>query len=259
MKLSFQLFGVNLKESEASSLLNANDSSNELTVCLEDHLDTNLLDAKKLFNLSIETQQPALAALAAKLAIKAPGVTIKRSRKRPRASLENQQVSKLTAEEGIEKFATNKTLSSVGAVMVLLSLASVEENSITLRAVASDQVNWLFDNGVDRRSSVFNGFKRMNGFFHPLVAKPEKGLVTYHSSPIYNALREGSSQLVKAGFVTATAETQFGSEEKNLSGTQKMLRRKVYRFELTESGKEMINLWRDAEEFVLGYWNQRIN
>jgi len=43
-----------------------------ITIDLATVLDRDVLDAKKLFNLSIEKQRPELATLAAKLAIQKP-------------------------------------------------------------------------------------------------------------------------------------------------------------------------------------------
>ena len=71
----------------------------------------------------------------------------------------------------------------------------------------------------------------------PFVAKPQKGLITYHSSPVYGALRDGTAYLKQTGFIKVEDSVEFGSADKKLKGTENHLQRKVYRLELTESGQ----------------------
>lgn len=234
-----------------------------ITVDLSSYLGGEMLDSNKLFNLSIETAQPALATLAAKIAIQKPPIQQKviqlrkkSKTKGKRNKLSEAPVSKVSVDKAIEKLLTNKTLTNVGAVMVLISLT--KRNNITLRQCATDQVNSLWLQDIDSRSTVFNGFDRVAGIFQPFVAKAQKGLITYHSSPVYNAMREGSKLLVRMGMVKATAEVQFGSTEKSLEGNMKTLRRTVYRFSLTDTGKKMLKNWDDADNFVFSYWNGRV-
>jgi len=258
MKLNFELCGVQLKEAEATSLLNIDETTRSLTVDLADHVDIALLDAKKLFSLSIEKQKPELAALAAKLAIKVPNAKIAK-KKQPveRTAIPDLEVNALTIDEGIEKLCSEKTLCSAGAAMILKS-CSMRDNE-TLRQIAVDHVNKLWIKDINPRSTVFNGFKKVNGLYMPFIARASKGTITYHSSPLYNSVREGASFLVKSGFVKAVAEVEFGSEQKELKGSETLLRRKVYRFTLTDAGRELINSWGDAEDFIFNYWNDRLN
>ena len=69
MQVKFEIAGIQLKESEAKTLLSIGSEAPTVTVDLMDHVDTKLLDSSKLFSLSIEKKHPELATLAAKLAI----------------------------------------------------------------------------------------------------------------------------------------------------------------------------------------------
>ena len=72
MQVKFEIAGIQLKESEAKTLLSIGNEMPTVTVDLMDHVDSKLLDSSKLFNLSIEKKHPELASLAAKLAITTP-------------------------------------------------------------------------------------------------------------------------------------------------------------------------------------------
>ena len=260
MKFKFELNGLALKAEEAKSLMQASSSDRSLTIDLSNHIDEDLLDAKKLFSLSIEKGQLELATIAARLAMEPVKVKVskKRGRRGPKqTSIPTLAVEKLTVEEGIENIATKKTLSSVGAVMLLIALS--RKDALTLREVATDQVNHMCLKRVNSRSTLFNGFTCVHGLYQPVVAKATKGIVTYHGSPSYNAIREGAALLIKGGFATGSSEVQYNSDSKSKSVKQTQLCRTVYKFSLTKTGKQMIGVWSDAEDFVFGYWNNRVN
>ena len=254
MQVKFEIAGIQLKDSEAKTLLSLGNESPTLTVDLMEHVDGKLLDSGKLFNLSIEKKHPELVALAAKIAITGP---VSRVKKQPRGrhTISNLEVTKISLDQALEELCNYKSLKCVGAAMVLKSLSNAR--SMTIRDIAVQQVNDLWDKDVDAQSSLFNGFKRVNGEFAPFVAQPQKGLMTYHSSPIYGALREGTAWLKKTGFIEVKSETQFGSVDKKLKGTEKHLQRKVYQLQLSESGGVLADTWGDLDEFILNFWNTR--
>ena len=130
---------------------------------------------------------------------------------------------------------------------------------ITLKDIAIIQVNRAWNKGVSEESSIFKGFKDDGKSIMPVVAKAQKGLVTYHGSPIYNSLRDGLKYLVKNGMALAVAKTSWGSNDKELTGSQTLLRRTVYEVSLTEKGKELVQLWGDISKFVLSYWENRLS
>ena len=102
MNVKFQIAGIDLKESEAKTLLTLDNQTSTLSVDLVDHLDTDLLDFKNLFKLSIEKKNPDLAALAAKLAISHPEIKIKsKSRENPTSEHGNLASDKISLESAL--------------------------------------------------------------------------------------------------------------------------------------------------------------
>jgi len=85
MNLQFALGDTVLDKSEVSSLLTATGQDTTFHIDIAKHIDVKTLDAQKLFTLSVEKKDPALAALASKLAIS--GFKAKRSYKRSEANV----------------------------------------------------------------------------------------------------------------------------------------------------------------------------
>jgi hypothetical protein len=254
MQVKFEIAGIQLKESEAKTLLSIGSEAPTVTVDLMDHVDTKLLDSSKLFSLSIEKKHPELATLAAKLAITSPSIK-KRKQNRGRHTISQMEVKKITLDQALEELCTYKSLKNVGAAMIVHSLSFGK--ACTIREIAVNQVNDLWDRDVEAQSELFAGFKRVQGQFMPFVAKPQKGLLTYHSSPVYGALREGTAYLKQSGFIKVEEQIEFGSADKELKGTENHLQRKVYRLELTESGQVLADTWADVDQFILNFWNTR--
>ena len=254
MQVKFEIAGIQLKESEAKTLLSIGSEAPTVTVDLMDHVDTKLLDSSKLFSLSIEKKHPELATLAAKLAITSPSIK-KRKQNRGRHTISQMEVKKITLDQALEELCTYKSLKNVGAAMIVHSLSFGK--ACTIREIAVNQVNDLWDRDVEAQSELFAGFKRVQGQFMPFVAKPQKGLLTYHSSPVYGALREGTAYLKQTGFIKVEEQIEFGSADKELKGTENHLQRKVYRLELTESGQVLADTWADVDQFILNFWNTR--
>tara|TARA_R100000406_G_scaffold43042_1_gene28755 strand:- start:1722 stop:2579 length:858 start_codon:yes stop_codon:yes gene_type:complete len=255
MQVKFEIAGIQLKESEAKTLLSIGNEMPTVTVDLMDHVDSKLLDSSKLFNLSIEKKHPELASLAAKLAITTPELSKKKKQPRNRHTISKLAVKKISLDEALDQLCNYRSLKNVGAAMVIHSL--VNGKCLTIREIAVKQVNDLWNQDVDVQSEIFSGFKRVQGEFKPFVAKPQKGLLTYHSSPVYGALRDGTAFLKQTGFVKVEESVEYGSADKKLTGTENHLQRKVYRLELTEAGDVLADTWGDLDEFILKFWNSR--
>jgi hypothetical protein len=75
---------------------------------------------------------------------------------------------------------------------------------------------------------------------------------------MYTALRDGLAYLAKTGLATTTKTIEFGSKEKDLEGHAHLLRRAVYKVELTEAGLDVVDLWEDISDYVTRRWSQRI-
>ena len=160
MQVKFEIAGVQLKESEAKTLLSIGSEMPIVTVDLMDHVDSKLLDSSKLFNLSIEKKHPELASLAAKLAITAPSIK-KRKQARGRHTISQMEVKKISLDQALEELCSFKSLKNVGAAMIVHSL--VNRKRLTIREIAVSQVNGLWDRDVDAQSELFAGFKRVLG------------------------------------------------------------------------------------------------
>jgi hypothetical protein len=254
MQVKFEIAGVQLKDSEAKTLLSIGSEMPVVTVDLMDHVDSRLLDSSKLFNLSIEKKHPELASLAAKLAITSPSIK-KRKQPRGRHTISQMEVKKISLDQALDELCSFKSLKNVGAAMIIHCLST--RKRMTIREIAVTQVNGLWDRDVNAQSELFAGFKRVQGEFMPFVAKPQKGLLTYHSSPVYTALREGTAYLKQTGFAKVEEQVEFGSVDKELKGTETHLQRKVYRLELTEAGDVLADTWADVDKFILKFWNSR--
>ena len=255
MQVKFEIAGIQLKESEAKTLLSIGNEMPTVTVDLMDHVDSKLLDSSKLFNLSIEKKHPELASLAAKLAITTPELSKKKKQPRNRHTISKLAVKKISLDEALDQLCNYRSLKNVGAAMIIHSL--VNGKCLTIREIAVKQVNDLWNQDVDVQSEIFSGFKRVQGEFKPFVAKPQKGLLTYHSSPVYGALRDGTAFLKQTGFIKVEESVEYGSADKKLTGTENHLQRKVYRLELTEAGNVLADTWGDLDEFILKFWNSR--
>lgn len=262
MKLLFKVGETSLDSTEASALINAASESNEVIVDLADHVDFSKLDASKLFALSVESKNPKLASLAAKVAIE--GFPQQKSRK-PRAPMmritqiqqnKNQFVSN---EQAIEELCSQKSLKSIGAAMILNALK--KGNRMTLRQIAVNAVNELaFRGEVSADSACFRGFAQdADGNLKPILVKAgESKAEAYHASPMYVALREGLTQLATWGMVETHETTEFGSKERELDANANLLRRVVYQVELTDSGLKTAKLWSDVTDFISRRWSERV-
>lgn len=260
MDVQFKLNGVSLDHSEAEMLL-ATQKSKFDNGCLEldigKYFKVDKINAKTLFALSIEKQRPELAALAAKIAINKPGNKSK-TRKRTRGVKRINDVEAKTTDidECLDYLLTQRKLGCIGAAMVLET--ANEQSPITLKDIAVLQVNKCWDKGMNERSAIFRGFFDNGEAFEPYVTKAEKGLVTFHSSPLYNALRDGLKYLINHGLAEAKAETSWGSDTKQLEGSAAELRRVVYEVNLTKKGEELVNRWNDISLFIYSYWESRL-
>ena len=139
--------------------------------------------------------------------------------------------------------------------MILESLSGGK--NMTLRDIAYEQVNLAWDKGLPEKCSIFRGFVDNGEEMAPVIAKPAKGTVTYHSSSVYNALREGLKYLAQQGMAKAIAKTSWGSDDKKLRGSETLLRRTVYEVQLTDKGKDLAGTWGDIDDFIFSFWQDR--
>lgn len=258
MNLEFTIGDMLLDKSEVAALFSVAEKPALISVDITKHVDRNLIDAKKLFNLSIEQKSPQLASLAAKLAIHKPTTRRSYSRKGS-SSIANQIVEPLTVDETLNTLLSARSLRYAGAASILFSCRA-KGNGITLRQVAVKMVN-LLDRKykLNPESGCFRGFRQDDmGIWHTQSQEPGVPRTEcYHASPMYTALRDGLAFLVKAGLVTMQEQITFGSEDKDLTDQAKLLRRKVYAVSLTQTGTQVADMWEDLTDYIANFWSSR--
>lgn len=262
MKFLFKVGDTTLESTEADALFKAASNTNEVIIDLADHVDFSKLDASKLFAMSVESKNPKLASLAAKMAIEGfPGQKVRKKRS-PMVRITQIQQNKnllITSDEAIAELCSQSSLRALGAAMILNALK--KGNQMTLRQIAVAAVNDLaFRGEVSADSACFRGFAQdADGNLKPILVKAgESKASAYHASPMYVALREGLTQLAEWGMAETHETTEFGSKERKLEGNSNLLRRVVYQVELTESGVKTAKLWSDVNDFITRRWSSRV-
>ena len=262
MKLLFKVGETCLDNNEADALIKAAANTNEVVIDLADHVDFSKLDASKLFALSVESKNPKLASLAAKVAIEGFPQAKERKKRAPMVRITQLQQDKriaISSDQAIMELCSQDSLKALGAAMILNSLH--KSDKLTLRQIAVSTVNELaFRGEVSADSSCFRGFARdSDGNLKPILVKAgESKAEAYHASPVYVALREGLTQLGQWGMVETHETTEFGSKDRRLDGNSNLLRRVVYQVELTEEGKATAKLWNDVNDFIARGWSKRV-
>lgn len=262
MKLLFKVGETSLDNNEADALIKAASDTNEVVIDLADHVDFSRLDASKLFALSVESKNPKLASLAAKVAIEGIPQAKERKKRAPMVRItqiqQDRRVS-ISSDQAIMELCSQSSLKALGAAMILNALN--KSSKMTLRQIAVGTVNELaFRGEVSADSACFRGFaKDPDGNLKPILVKAgESKAEAYHASPMYVSLREGLTQLAEWGMVETHETTEFGSKERNLEGNSNLLRRVVYQVELTEQGKNTAKLWSDVNDFIARRWSMRV-
>jgi hypothetical protein len=263
MNFEFTLHGVDISKSELGVMLEVTGVKPVIKIEAERYLPNKLIDASKLFALSIEKQSPELAALAAKLAIK--GKTLKKTKvaclHKKAMRLTDLETTPINVEEAIEKITTSEALRHIGAATILSTLQKSGGEKMTLRQIATRAVNRLaFSGEVGADSACFRGFRSdSEGNYKAVVkGKDVSREDCYHASPMYTALREGSQTLRQWELINAEEIVTFGSEEKDLDTNSQKLRRTVYKISLSPRGIEMVNKWGDLSQYVSYRWSQRV-
>lgn len=262
MNLKFKIGDTTLDNTEAKALLNAAGREAAIIVDIADHVDPAMIDAKKLFSISVETKNPTLASLAARFAIE--GVCAPRKRQYRRNDA--QRISRIEPSvvinqpsEAIEALCRMGGLKSIGAAMILDGLH--DGNTKTLRQIATACVNGMAYRGsVSPDSQCFAGFvKDADGHYRTLNQGPNiPRNACYHASPMYTAIRDGAALLKEWGLVEMKEIIEFGSKDKELDDNSKQLRRTVYAVSPTSMGQKVAHEWGDIADFICHRWSSRI-
>jgi len=260
--MKFKIGDTLLNDSEAKALLSAASEQTEIIIDISKHVDPRMFDPTKLFSMSVETRNPTLANLAMRFAVE--GVSPKRKRPYNRTNI--NRISQITPtrtfdkpEEVIELLCGMNSLKALGAATILEGVKDGYKRP--LRNIAVKSVNRLAYLGlVSADSQCFQGFyKNAEGEYQPLVQGPEvPRTASYHSSPMYVAMRDGAQLLKEWGLIEVSESTEFGSDDKDISENAGRLRRIVYKVSPTAIGQKVAHQWGDINDFIGSRWSTRI-
>lgn len=262
MNFKFKIGETTLDSHEAKALLEAASKEASITVDITDHLDPAMINAKKLFSISVETKNPTLASLAARFAIEGVSITSKRRSSRAdaqRISQIEQSVNFEHPAQAIDAICRMGSLKAIGAAMIVQGVS--EGHTRTLRQIAISCVNGMAYRGsVSPDSQCFVGFmKDGEGHYRTLNQGPNvPRTACYHASPMYTALREGAALLKEWGLVEMKELVEYGSEDKDMGDNAKRLRRVVYAVAPTTMGQRVAFEWGDISDFISHRWSSRI-
>ena len=262
MNFKFKIGDTNLDNNEAKALLNAAGRDAAIVVDIAEHVDPAMIDAKKLFSISVETKNPTLASLAARFAIEGVETPKKRQYTRSdanRISRIEPTLQVTQASEAIDSLCRMGGLKSIGAAMILEGL--VDGGTRTLRQLATASINGMAYRGsVSPDSQCFTGFvKDGDGHYRTLNQGPNvPRSACYHASPVYTAIRDGAALLKEWGLVEMKEVIEYGSKDKELNENSKKLRRTVYAVSATPMGRKVAQEWGDIADFISHRWSSRI-
>lgn len=262
MNFKFKIGETTLDNTEAKALLSAAGRNQEIVVDIAEHIDPAMIDAKKLFSISVETKNPTLASLAARFAIEGVETPKKRSYNRDEAKRISRLEPTMSFQhpgEAIEALCKMGSLKSIGAAMILDGVA--DGQSKTLRQIATSCVNAMAYRGsVSADSQCFMGFcKDAEGHYRTLNQGPNiPRSACYHASPMYTAIRDGAQLLREWDLIELKEIIEFGSKDKELDENSKQLRRVVYAVSPTAMGQEVAKEWGDIKDFISRRWSTRV-
>jgi hypothetical protein len=262
MNFTFKIGDTTLDNNEAKALLNAAGRKESIVVDIAEHVDPAMIDAKKLFSISVETKNPTLASLAAKFAIEGVEAPKKRSYTRTDANrISRIEIKKIIDNPGeaIEDLCKVNNLKSLGAAMILDGIS--DGHSRTLRQIATSCVNSMAYRGsVSPDSQCFMGFcKDGDGHYRTLNQGPNvPRSACYHASPVYTAVRDGAQLLKEWDLIELKELIEFGSQDKELDENSRQLRRVVYAVSPTAMGQKVAREWGDIADFISHRWSSRI-
>ena len=257
MNMSFQflLESTPIKQTEAAALLAATGEYGEGPIAIElsKLFDLRKIDSKKLFELSIQKENPELASLAWKISVQKPdrGATKMTSPARMGAHL--KVVSPDTVDNLIAALNNYNGYWSAGAAL-LLSKSTSPDSWVTLKEIATDYVNALWRETEARETCVaFKGFYRnhRNDEWCPAETKP--GVTrkeSFHVSPVYIGLREGMLWCCNHGLIEQQKGVSIGSANPNAGAKAEYMRRMFYQVKATDKGRELVEAWGDIDEYV---------
>jgi len=265
MDFNFNYGGMTLDKPEAAALLQASSpkGTKPFEIDLSKLIDVRVVDSNKLFTLSVDQQNPALASLAFKLATANVPTTPKATHKVVITDKEPvpSSTSRMLGREPLEIIADlNKSACyrSVGTALLLHYAHTSDPRA--MRDIASEFVNdCLTTHKMKKTSIAFRGFTQgSGGKLEPVDNAPKiPRRDTYPVSPIYISLREGLIYCERHGLLSIRQNYSVGSLRSDASPLAEKLKRMYYTFKLTDKGNEVKEYWGDMESFIVKFFKSR--
>ena len=260
MDIKFKYQGCTLENLEAIALMKAAKAPQPFEVDLGKLIDIKVIDSQKLFKLSVEQQNPALANLAFKLATteKKEFKVVVKAPTSAKVSKKQEPVTKTQAVDIVDYLNRKSCYRNAGATLLLHFCATTESRAI--RDIAVEFANkCLSEYKIDPRSVVFRGFtKTKTGLLEPI--ETHSAVIrrdSFHVSPLYIALRAGLTYCDNNGLLSIRQQYSNGSHSENASAKADLMRRMFYTFKLTGKGNEVKETWGDMEAYLVKFFNSR--
>ncbi len=271
MDFQFNLRGTALEHREASALLQASTPKTKqpFSIDLEKLIDVKILDANKLFSMSVEQQNPVLASLAVKLAIenkKTPTTKLAvASKKKATTKIVATPVktppkkAAKTTDDIIDYLLMHPSYRCCGAAMLLLRGNTKDWQAI--RDVAISVVNEAADDlKLPLSSPLYKGFT-LDAETDTLIPiesnQATRRCDTYYVSPMYISLRAGLMFCIEHNLVSISENWTIGSRNEEYNEKSGHLKRRYYLYKLTELGEKLCSSWSDMDKYIYNYYTPK--
>lgn len=265
-KLKFRFHNTDLNQDEAIALLSTVDGTENMVIDLSKVIKINARSATEMFSLAVKQQNPALANLAARLAISAEVGDRSLFPKSPQAS--GNRALKETLETKIEGPLENiieslikrdaRWTAGVASILMFAPFATDDhryaDDKKTLKEIAIDQNKLLKKHRIGHRCPAFRGF--IDGV-QPLDKPGVHRSESFFTSPTYNALREGLTFCKTNDLVVLSQGLSVGSYNLASSKTNpptSHLQRNYWQIQLSDRGADLVEKWGDISDFLVNFW-----
>lgn len=256
MNFQFALAGIPIEMAEAEALLKATrgDTANPV-IDISSLIDSENLDASKLFEMAVSKKQQDLASLAWKISMQQTKPIKATQMAAPtKLRLVEKEESSVDLGEIIDHLNNSRSYATLGVAMLLKATST--KQWVTLRETATFFANELFkQRHVVPPSKFLRGFQVMDGGMSVGPVDMSSGLErrhTFHVSPMYIALREGLLYCKKHDLVEQKRMLSVGAPyAKAPKNNSDSTRRIYYKISATSRGKQMVNLWADLDQYIM--------
>lgn len=265
-KLKFRYHNTDLNTDEAAALLSIVDGGENTVIDLSKVIKINARNATEMFSLAVKHKNPALANLAARLAITNNGDD--RSFLKPTKNVSGPNALKTALEKPIEGDVENiieslirrdaRWAAGVASILMFAPEGPDEDNMLTLKEISVEQNKFLKIKRLNYKCLAFKGFA--NGI-EPMDKPKIPRAQSFFTSPTYNALREGlifckANQLVNLRQGVSVGGS--GNPQTQNYPPTDHLQRNYWKIQLSERGMELAEKWGDISDFLVNFWGNRM-